>query len=392
MNKRILFVIPTLKNGGGTIRSLQNILLHLNQEYKIDVLPMFYYPFDIVKLEHCKILPYQASLMALGTNIKDLNHLNDNLIVLNLLLRKIILFAIRRMKLLNKLFPLLTRKSINKINQEEYDTIVAFQEGLPTIFCSFINNTKNKVAWIHSNYEEYKKVIKTDEFYIYQKFNQIVCVSMYTKNSFINIYPLLENQTDFIYNTLDENYLKLKSKERIDDKRFNNSDFTLISIGRIDPVKQFSLLPEIASKLKQHHIKFKWYLLGDGDQNELNKILSNIAQYKVEDCFFYLGSKFNPYPYIAKSSLLVSSSISEACPYVVNEAKVLGIPVVSTNYGSSYEFINHEENGFITTIEEMDLTLLQIINNSIKYNQVKNNLSNFTYNNKVYINKIIDIL
>ncbi|MFA6571073.1 MAG: hypothetical protein WCT77_07530, partial [Bacteroidota bacterium] len=107
MNKRILFIIPTLKNGGGTIRSLQNILLHLNQEYKIDVLPMFYYPVDIVKLEHCKILPYQASLMALGTNIKDLNHLNNNLIVLNVLLRKIILFAVRRMKLLNKLFPLL---------------------------------------------------------------------------------------------------------------------------------------------------------------------------------------------------------------------------------------------------------------------------------------------
>jgi glycosyltransferase involved in cell wall biosynthesis len=71
---------------------------------------------------------------------------------------------------------------------------------------------------------------------------------------------------------------------------------------------------------------------------------------------------------------------------------VLGIPVISTNYGSSYEFINHQETGFITTIEEMDLTLSQIINNSIMYNKVKSNLSNFTYNNKVYINKIINIL
>jgi glycosyltransferase involved in cell wall biosynthesis len=298
----------------------------------------------------------------------------------------------RKARLFDKILPLLTKKTVEKINKEEYDSIIAFQEGLPTLFCSYIKKTKNKVAWIHSNYEEYRKIVKTDELKIYQNYNKIICVSGFTKNVFINIYPLLEAKTDYIYNTLDEEYIRLKSKEEINDDRFDRDDFTIISIGRIDVVKQFSKLPEIASKLKQRNLKFKWYILGDGDQNELNKIHKNILQYGVEDCFFYLGSKFNPYPYIANSNLLVSSSLSEACPYVVNEAKILGVPVVSTNYGSSYEFIMHDVNGMITTIDNIDVCISQLINNRLIYENFKNNLKAFVYDNKVYFEQIRKIL
>jgi glycosyltransferase involved in cell wall biosynthesis len=283
------------------------------------------------------------------------------------------------------------KSTVNKINKSNYDSIIAFQEGFPTFFCSQLK-ANNKIAWIHSNYEEYIKLSKKDEQHIYSNFDHIICVSAFTMKAFLNFFPQYHEKTRYIYNVLDENFIKEQSTLEIEDSRFDNSLFTIISIGRIDRVKQFSKLPHIAYKLKQKNLKFKWYLLGDGYPSELELILKNIVFYNVEDCFVYLGSKFNPYPYIASSNLLVSSSFSEACPYVVNEAKILGVPVVSTNYGSSYEFINDEVNGYITTLDKIDIIIEQLINNKDAYTQIKSNLETFVYDNETIVRQLVEIL
>ena len=43
--------------------------------------------------------------------------------------------------------------------------------------------------------------------------------------------------------------------------------------------------------------------------------------------------------------MVVSTSVSEACPNVINEAKILHTPIVATNFGSVYEFIEDGVNG-----------------------------------------------
>lgn len=392
MRKKILFVLPSLKNGGGTIRSLQNLLLHLPiDRYNVEVLPINFEPFDTVKLINCNVLPNQKTLMAIGTNVRHLIYLKNLWIIINVFLRKVLLFFFRRVGGYHKFLPLYLASTANKINNLNYDSIIAFQEGFPTFFCSMLK-ANNKIAWIHSNYKEYVKLIKKDEQYIYSNFNQIICVSAFTKQEFLNFFPQYHEKASYIYNVLDENFIKTQSVFKIDDSRFDNSHFTIISIGRIDPVKQFSKLPGIAYKLKQKNLKFKWYLLGDGNPNELRLILKNTVHFNVEDCFVYLGGKFNPYPYIANSNLLVSSSFSEACPYVVNEAKVLGVPIVSTDYGSSYEFVNHNVNGYITPLDKMSIIIEQLINNEDTYTQIRNNVKKFVYDNEMIVKKLVEIL
>ena len=61
---------------------------------------------------------------------------------------------------------------------------------------------------------------------------------------------------------------------------------------------------------------------------------------------------------LAKADLYVSTSLSESFPLVINEAKALGIPVVSNDFGSAAESVENEVDGWITSIEGEKMSCL----------------------------------
>lgn len=109
--------------------------------------------------------------------------------------------------------------------------------------------------------------------------------------------------------------------------------------------------------------------------------------FSLQEELCLLGEVNNPYPYIKNANLLVSTSLSEACPNVINEAKILGTPIVSTDFGSVYEFIEDNVNGLISPIETIADKIEQMISNEATYNSIKSNISQFKYNN----DEILDV-
>ena len=151
-----------------------------------------------------------------------------------------------------------------------------------------------------------------------------------------------------------------KAKESIDDKRFVTERYTIISCGRLDPVKQFSKIPKIAAKIKeQYQHPFRWYIIGSGIEAERQQIEAEIDSNGVTDEVVMLGLKSNPYPYLAKSDLYVCTSVSESFPMVVNEAKALCIPVVSNDFPSVKESLRDGIDGYVCTIDEMANTIVK---------------------------------
>lgn len=384
--KKILFVIPTLRNGGGTIRSLQNLLLQIPDIYNIDVLPLAYNNKNISQLKNCQIIPYKLILVSIISNVKHIKDYKFKYIVY--IIKSILkIFAIigLRIKFENLLFSI-AAKDFNK-----YNTIIAYEEGPCTRFASKIKST-NKIAWIHCDYSIYwKNNNKNDEKNTYKQYNRIVCVSAYTLKMFLQVYPIFHDKSRFIYNILDNQHIYSASNEKIESNLFcKRNKVILLSIGRIVPLKQFSLIPQIISKMRSNN--FVWYLIGDiDDENEFRSLNDNLVNYKIQN-FVYLGHKNNPYPYIKNADILVSLSISEACPYVVNEAKVLHTPVVSNNYPSIYEFIEDKYDGMICQIDKIHLTLDELIQNKTKLNNLKLNIKKFEYNNENLVQSIIHIL
>ena len=88
----------------------------------------------------------------------------------------------------------------------------------------------------------------------------------------------------------------------------------------------------------------------------------------------------------------MNTSISEACPYVINEAKILGTPVVCTDFGSAKEFIDYGINGFYEPIEKVADRIICLIKNPNELLRVKNTLIDFRYNNWQILQQIYSLV
>jgi len=374
--KRILFIIPSL-NTGGTNSSLSNIYSCIKDKCKVSIFSLSgnrnsEFVFDE------NILPTYKFLTIFERSLENSNGVNKIIpLITKSIIKVLSLLSIDLRIIVYKIYV----NTILKTNH--FDCVIGFQEGTATKFASVFERT-NKIAWVHCDYNYYLNS-KLSELAIYQKFNHIVCVSNYTASVFTKRYPELSSQIISIYNILDEDKIKLKSLESIDDNRFKSDQITFISAGRIVPIKGYELIPFIASKLKKQGLKFCWYILGpEANKEYLVKIHNLINEMGVEDCVVWLGNKTNPYPYIKASDAFVCTSVSEACPMVFCEAFTLGVPVITTNFGSASEFIKDSNFGLICTKDTLSQKLTEILTDSKLLYTLKENLKNYqSFNNQI---------
>ena len=126
-------------------------------------------------------------------------------------------------------------------------------------------------------------------------------------------------------------------------------------------------------------LKFRWYIIGDGERNYQNLIDTEISNNNVKAKVIMLGGKTNPYPYIQEADLLVCTSKTESWSYVINEAKALHTPVVTLRCGSSDEVID-ENVGYITTKEELpSLLVLLMKDENGMYSTIKQGVQDYEY-------------
>lgn len=281
------------------------------------------------------------------------------------------------------------KRVAHQLEMNKYDLIICYQEGITTHFCSYFKNTP-KIAWIHCDYERYLKTTgKSPENKLYRDFSKVVCVSEYTREKFLK-YVNSCKEVIALHNIIDFNLIVERAKQKIIDEKYLNDSIRIVSVGRINEVKRFSEIPYIVKQLKEKGLtNFRWYIIGDGDKNETDKLKFNISKMKVNEVVL-LGNKDNPYPYMRQADLFVSTSISEACPCVLSEAKVLGVPIVATDFGSVYEFITNGEDGLISSITDMAECIYRVLTNRGVYEKIKDNLSTTRYDNNVIIDKLFN--
>lgn len=377
--KKILFVIPSLEVGG-TVSSLSCIVEYLQNDYKIKVLSLTYDGNDNVSFKK-QLLKSNIWVHSYYCNFTKIKNYKQGVVILVKILKRIC--SLLRINL---------EKSLTKLvfkNYQEFDYVVAFQEGAATKFVSYIPHIP-KIAWVHCDYQKYPN--SGQEKDIYNNFSKIVCVSQFTSSTFKSVYPIFQSRVQCIYNLLNIDQIVMQSKCPIADSHFINNTFTIISVGRVTGVKQFKYIPEFARQLIDRGCKFKWYIIGPSTQEScLQELLDKIDEYNVNENVVYLGNKSNPYPYFTNSQLLVSLSASEACPMVFNEAKILGLPIVTTDFGSSYEFIKNGEYGVIASLYMIVDVIEALILEPSYYNQLKQKMLNLSYSNDTILLSLVKL-
>lgn len=360
--KKILFVLPYYKMGG-TLTSFANLIPVIDKtKYEIDVFAL------ANEVDDVSLLP--TGVNYLGLNCSDIHSTSTNPSFKN----RIVKFLKYGKRILTKLGydpSDAIFKKMAKTLSNKYDYVIAFQEGQPTRMAQYIS-AANKIAWIHCIYSRLKSMSNSSvSVNVYNKYDKIVCVSHTAANDMIDSEPRWKDKIHVVYNAINHETVTSKASEDVSFSKKVN----FVSIGRIDPVKRFSFIPEIASKLKDKGISFDWWIIGGvAVQKEYDKLKEGIKQYKVQDCVHPIGALSNPYPYIKASDLLVCLSSSETFNYTIAEAMTIGTPVVSTDFPCAFEFLEHGKTGLILPIEYIAEGVIRMLNDKELYKSILHNI------------------
>ena len=101
----------------------------------------------------------------------------------------------------------------------------------------------------------------------------------------------------------------------------------LIAIGRMEQLKHFDELLEVAASLREKHCNFQLILIGGGAEESYLKQLSQ--QLRLEDYVRITGEIPNANRWLKGFDIFCMPSVSEGLPNVVMEAAAAGLPIVT---------------------------------------------------------------
>lgn len=216
------------------------------------------------------------------------------------------------------------------ISPRKYDAAICYTHHHKILSKLTRKQSENNIIFIHADLaasrteKELNRLCKDLEF---DKFAKIICVSECVKKGMEKLYP---NYTGFLSvanNYIDDENILEKSKEKIDKKK--TKTVTFINVSRHEEeTKKVSRILEATKILNSEKYKFKVLLVGDGEDS--NNYKDYVKKNNLTNIQF-VGSKVNPFPYYKLADAFIFSSQYEGYGIVLNEARVLGVPLITTD-------------------------------------------------------------
>jgi glycosyltransferase involved in cell wall biosynthesis len=348
--KKILFVIPTLRDGGAE-RSLVNLLTELPPEkYDIDLLLFKMQGTFLSQIpQNVHIIKQPPILKKLYGSVKEAG-IYMPVKVFGNVISKILKNGMGEQKAF--LWEYFYKKVIDGIDKE-YDVAVGYLGGESTYYIVDKVKAKRKIHWVHNDYRTSGMPKKYD----------------------LKLFP-----------RVDAIVTEFKPKEYI------GVENVLLSVGRLSEQKGFDMAISAASKLKKQQINFKWFIIGSGPLE--SKLKNQIKKEKVEDYVVLIGTKENPYPYIKNCDLFVQPSRYEGKSVVIDEAKILAKPIVATAYPTVRDQIRNANEGVIVelSVDGIYKGLKEMVFDKTKQKEISNYLENHEYGNQTEIKKYIKLI
>jgi glycosyltransferase involved in cell wall biosynthesis len=370
--KKIIFIVKNL-NIGGVQKSLVNFVNQLVESYEVYLYTLEGKGVLENELSQSVKISYGNERVAKYVDFIS-THRKNIYKDLKKVLKKIFYKTIEKLGLKGH-FETWTLRDFP--NLKEYDIAISYT-GYPGIWDEIVIakiKAEKKIVWIHNNPYELG-IDKLNAFKYYNRFDAIMSVSEDCKEKFNHIVPNLIYKNHLIYNIINETEIKEKSLEK---SPYQTNNFVISTVARIqNSSKRFDRIISCCELLiKEGYRNFEWHIIGDGpDMNWLKEKISsqNLTQYLVTE-----GYKLNPYPYIINSNLFVLASDYEGLPVTLMEAKLLGVPVVVTNFDCAKEAVNDGFDGFIVEKEAISLfqKIALLLVNKDEYCRIKKNVAAF---------------
>lgn len=331
--KKILIVNNNL-DMGGIQKSLVNLVKEMHKDH--DITLMLFSKSGALLREipkTVKIITPLSVYRILGLERKDLKKYPLLFLLKAVLLVYSKIFSRRNAM---KLLGLLQKKLSG------YDAVISYSHlPHPNYFgngCAdfVLDKTvcKNKVCFVHCDYLNFGGQAEANNR-SYQEFDKIACCSDSVRDRFLLGSKLPDSKVHTVRNFYD---LWLASYQTEGTGIFDESFINLVLIARLSNEKGIPRAIEALVESGREDICY--YIIGDGPQKE--ELAHLISKYQLDSRVKLLGEQSDPYQYLIQADWLLVPSFHEAAPMVFDEAKLMGIKVITTNTTSAEEMIGSE--------------------------------------------------
>lgn len=286
-------------------------------------------------------------------------------------------------------------KYLSKVLQsldKKYDAAIGYLEKNPVYFCIDKVNATKKIGFIHTDYDNLGMDPEIDMNY-FAKLDYIVTVSKECVNVLRRRFPMFGNKIKLLHNIVSPCMInKLSLEEPQTSSLANYKGTTIVSVGRLHPLKGFEMAVEACGKLVRNGYNVMWYLVGEGE--ERSRLETLIEQNDLPGRFVLLGTKENPYPYLRAADIYVQTSRFEGKSIAVDEAKILQKPIVATNFSTVKDQIKHNHNGLVVEMnsESIYQGVKKLIDEDRLRNKLINNLSKEKLGTESEIQKLYELI
>lgn len=341
--KKIVFVITSLQNYGGTERVATFLANELSKYHDITILS--------------QQVDKSSKTFLLNDRVNDV-----------------------RLKSGTIHFPLAVKRYI-KLHSPDLVVIHTMTKLTPALLLLGVKATK---LWSleHISYLFFPRLLKVLRKILYPRLSKIIVLTELDKLHYLNINQNIE----VIHNA---------SPLPITNKPYDLDSKIVVSIGHLDARKGYDLLLQAWKPIEALHPDWKLHIYGEGPE------LDNLKNYCIDNnlkSVTFMGSTNNPVDAYDSSGIYVMSSRYEGFGLVLIEAQSRGIPTVSFDcpYGPS-EIINDGKDGILVPpedIKHMTEALIELIeNDSLRKEYSQSALNNAKkFEKQTIINKWLELI
>ncbi len=186
------------------------------------------------------------------------------------------------------------------------------------------------------------------------------------------------------FETIDREQARIKLiGSQITNNIKEKNAFVFGTIGELTKNKGYPYVLHALRKLMLDGKEFIYIIIGEGEDMQSLKSLAEELQ--IADRVYFTGRVDNAKQYLGAFDFFILGSIKEGLPYVLIEAGLAQVPVITTNVGGIPELITNMKDGLVVyprRPEEIHHALTYIINNRDKAREFVQNLNSkvvYTY-------------